>query len=149
MDIKKLSPNFYSENRHLTQALDLEDGKWTSNKERGHGVVQIKFKDLIFAIPLRSNIPHKSACFTVSNKGLDFAKALLIEKKEQISNENFMIAQAEFLILQKKEITIAKRFEKYINRYVKAKKNRDMNILNRMEYRYSTLPNYDDILLVD
>lgn len=147
MKLKKLDFSFYQENKHLKEALDLVEGEWTPNKQRGHGIVEIKFNNLVFAIPLRSWINHKSCCLTTATGGLDFSKALLIEKKEYISTEDFKIPSKEFLVLQKKEITIAKRFGKYVTRYIKARGNRDRNILLSPEYRYSTLQNYDEALL--
>ena len=122
-------------------------------KHRGYGVVVIEINSLKFAIPLRSNINHSAGYMTISrgrnnrpSKGLDYSKALLIEKSEYISNEVFKIPDIEYASISKKERHIIKGFNKYVSRYILAMKKRDTNILNSKEYRYTTLDNYKENL---
>lgn len=150
MKIKKLSHDFYNDHKDLLEALDLVKGEWKESKERGHGIVQIVFKGLVFAIPLRSVLKHDAGCHTVGTKGLDFSKALLITDPDKyITEQEFKIDGSELHILRTKEHSLKKNFGKYVSRYIKAKKKNDKNVLRSMKYRYTTLQNYDDILLVN
>lgn len=110
MQLKKLDNSFYVENAHLKEALDNHNGNWAQGKVRGYGIVIISIGNLSFAIPLRSNIKHKSAYITVKSsqkgiegKGLDFTKALLISNKKYISNLPFKISANEHKKLADKE----------------------------------------------
>ncbi|MEY4589630.1 MAG: hypothetical protein RL497_1706 [Pseudomonadota bacterium] len=149
MHLKKLTPSFYKENTHLQQALDNTNGSWERGKIRGYGVVIIKLGDLMFAIPLRSNIKHGAAYITVKSnakgakgKGLDFSKALLITQDNFLSEIPFKIPPEEHKKLQNKEHFITEKFEKYVDKYVLAVRKADQNILNSTEYRFTTLINY-------
>ncbi|MCK5898750.1 MAG: hypothetical protein KAG06_06735 [Methylococcales bacterium] len=154
MKLKKLDPSFYPRNTHLIEALDNVNGKWQQGKVRGYGVVVIDVQHLRFAIPLRSNIKHKAAYITVKSdqksskgKGLDFSKALLISQLNYISDVPFKIPANEHKKLQDKTVFITKKFERYVQYYIKALKLKDQNILKSPEYRYSTLKNYHETLL--
>ncbi len=149
MQLKKLTLSFYHENTHLKEALDNHNGQWEEDKVRGYGVVIIELNNLTFAIPLRSHIRHQACYITKTDaskktkgKGLDFSKALLIENHEYISNQVFKIPSVEHTRLQNKTIFIAQKFEKYVQKYIKAVQNEDNNILNNQEYRFTTLINY-------
>lgn len=63
MELQKLHHSFYTDNTKVEQALgfDMKLGVWSSGKVRGHGVVQIFLNNLIFAIPVRSNIKHRAS----------------------------------------------------------------------------------------
>jgi protein AbiQ len=156
MQLKKLDYSFYAENAHLKEALDNEHGEWQKGKTRGYGVVVISFKELTFAIPLRSNIKHDAAYITVRSsekgvkgKGLDYSKAVLISKENYISHEHFKIPPAEHKKLLDKEHFVTGRFEKYVEKYRKAVSVNDKNILNSPEYRHTTLQNYHLALELD
>lgn len=152
MQLKKLDPSFYNDHTHLIQALDNVNGAWQAGKTRGYGIVLISINNLVFGIPLRSNIPHKAAYLTVRNspsvkgppfgKGLDFSKALLITKTSYISTEVFKIPAEEHKKLASKQPYIAQTFQKYVERYIAAVSKSDLHILNSIEYRYTTLQNY-------
>jgi len=152
MHLKKLTPSFYSNNTHLIQALDLKNGVWIRGKERGYGIVVIEINNLMFGIPLRSNIKHKAAYLTKrrnhgeTNKGLDFSKAVLLEYRFYVSDFDFKIPPNEHSKLIGKEVFITNRFKKYVDKYISAVKNSDSNILNSKEYRYTTLQNYHNNL---
>ena len=149
MQLKKLDNSFYADNAHLKEALDNYNGNWTQGKVRGYGIVIIFINNLSFAIPLRSNIKHKSAYITVKSnqkglegKGLDFSKALLISDKKYISNLPFKISPNEHKKLADKEHYITSKFEKYISKYILAVQRADNHVLNNSNYRFSTLCNY-------
>ncbi|CDM88562.1 type III toxin-antitoxin system TenpIN family toxin [Xenorhabdus bovienii] len=153
MKLRKLDQAFYDENTHLIQALDNEDGKWISGKTRGHGIVVININKLTFAIPLRTSIKHNAAYITqksnqkgVKGKGLDYSKALLIINQKYISDEIFLIPPEQHKNIQGKEFFITRKFEKYVEKYIKAVKNRDRHVLNSLEYRFTTLQNYHNQL---
>lgn len=149
MQLKKLDKSFYAENFHLKEALDNHNGNWTKGKVRGYGIVLITINNLSFAIPLRTNIRHKSSYITVKSnqpkiegKGLDFTKALLIADQKYISNLPFKISSSEHQKLVNKEHYITKKFERYVEKYINAVKISDPNILGSADYRFSTLCNY-------
>ncbi|PHM23164.1 type III toxin-antitoxin system TenpIN family toxin [Xenorhabdus budapestensis] len=153
MKLRKLDQAFYDENSHLIQALDNEDGKWTPGKTRGHGIVVININQLTFAIPLRTSIKHNAAYITqksnqkgIKGKGLDYSKALLIINPKYISDEIFLIPPEQHKNIQGKEFFIKKKFEKYVEKYIKAVKKRDKHVLNSLEYRFTTLQNYHNQL---
>jgi len=149
VQLKKLDNSFYSDNTHLNEALDNHDGNWAKGKVRGYGIVIISINDLSFAIPLRSNIRHKSSYITVKSnqvgfegKGLDFTKALLITDEKYVSNVPFKISPNEHKKLANKEHFITRKFEKYVARYILGVQKFDRNILESSNYRFSTLSNY-------
>ena len=149
MHLKKLDQSFYNNHTHLQEALDNSNGSWAQGKVRGYGVVVISINNLIFAVPLRSNIRHKAAYITVRSqvkgskgKGLDFSKAMLITQQSYISTSPFKISSDEHKKLQNKEVHIIKRFEKYVSKYILAVEKGDQNILKSAEYRFTTLINY-------
>ncbi len=149
MKILKLTPEFYDENKHLKEALDLVEGEWIRGKDRGYGIAIIDVNGLRFGIPLRSNFTKRkqNSCFpTVNggNKGLDYSKAVLLEKDSYISEVAFRIPPDEFKKVQNKSFYITKKFTQYVEKYMKGAKSRDRNILKHFEH--STLVNYHDEL---
>ena len=149
MKLKKLDNSFYSDHTHLNEVLDNHNGNWDKRKVRGYGVVIIPINNLSFAIPLRSNIKHKSSYITVKSnqagivgKGLDFTKALLITNEKYVSNLPFKISPEEHKKLENKEHFITSKFAKYVAKYIKAVKKSDKNILQSPNDRYTTLCNY-------
>ncbi len=153
MKLKKLDNSFYTDNAKVEQALDFdsESGSWSTGKVRGHGVVQISFNDLTFAIPVRSFIKHRASHILevdrknpkVKGMGLDYSKALLITKKQHISSNVFVLkSKAAGKKLQGKEAHVTEQFTKYVEKYVSAVKKADQNTLKRFEYKFTTLINY-------
>ena len=148
MQLEKLDLSFYDANTNLVEALDNVYGHGIEGKTRGYGVVIINFKNLTFAILLRSHINHNAAYLTVNNenkgirKGLDFSKALLIRDNHYISNERYKIPVEEHKKLQGKAHFIINKFEKYVEKYINAVSKSDKNILHSQEYRFTTLKNY-------
>lgn len=160
MDLKKLHSSFYVDNPVLIQALEFDSVRRTwilqnengEDKVRGHGIVQIQFQGLIFAIPVRSNIKHKE-CFilevnrgrdrSVKGMGLDYSKALLIKDAAHVSSDDFVLRSKNAgKKLVGKEKHIEQQFNQYVEKYVKAVNEGDKNILNSDEYRFTTLVNY-------
>jgi protein AbiQ len=141
------------DNAKVEQALDfdVESGAWSSSKVRGHGVVQISVNNLVFAIPVRSNIRHKASLILevdrssrkVKGMGLDYSKALLISKAQHVSSDVFVLkSKAAGKKLIGKESHVTEQFTKYVKKYVSAVQGADRNILNCFEYRFTTLTNY-------
>lgn len=153
MELKKLDRSFYQNNPVVLEALDFDarTNSWLdSGKVRGHGIVQIQLNSLTFAIPVRSHIRHDDCHIIerdlgmngVRGMGLDYSKAMLITDPSYVSAEIFLLKNkkaAKDLI--SKEAHITKQFSQYVNRYVKAVKKNDRNILYR-GYRFTTLINY-------
>lgn len=145
MDIKKLSPEFYAENEHLLEVLDKNrnTNKWEQHKQRGYGLAIISINDLRFGIPIRTTIHRANKhCFkTIGESGLDYTKAVLLEKDTYVSNQTFKVKTEEFTKIKEHEHFIQQRFEKYVNAYITAHQKNDTRIINR-EFRFSTLVNY-------
>ncbi|MGG6138924.1 type III toxin-antitoxin system TenpIN family toxin [Pantoea allii] len=160
MELKKLDDSFYVDNPVLIQALDFDnkEREWMlydaagEKKTRGHGIVKIELNGLTFAIPVRSNIQHDESFILEVNRsrdrrnkgmGLDYQKAVLIRDAAHISNEDFVLRtkQAGRKLVGKEE-HITTMFTHYVEKYIKAVRKNDRNILNSMEYRFTTLINY-------
>lgn len=160
MELKKLDASFYIDNPVLIQALDFDNKarEWMlydatgQKKTRGHGIVKIEIHGLIFAIPVRSNIQHNESFILEVNRsrdrnnkgmGLDYQKAVLIRDVSHISNEDFVLRTKHAgKKLVGKEEHITAMFTRYVEKYIKAVRNNDRNILKSMEYRFTTLINY-------
>ncbi|HHC6551083.1 TPA: hypothetical protein ACN33P_002722 [Vibrio parahaemolyticus] len=154
MELKKLDASFYVDNPVLTQALDfdMQNQVWfTGDKVRGHGIVQIQInKALTFAIPVRSNINHKGSLILEVSKvkgikgmGLDYSKAMLIKNAQHVSNDVFVLRTKNAgKKLMNKETHVTSMFQAYVDKYIAAIKAEDKNILNSLEYRFTTLVNY-------
>jgi len=155
MELKKLDNSFYTDNPVVLEALDFDTSNrvWMAgDKVRGHGIVQIELNGLVFAIPVRSNIQHDASLILELNRGqntrvkgmgLDYTKAVLIRKPDHVSSEPFLLRSKEAgRKLQGKEDHVTKQFTRYVEKYIKAVKRQDKNILNSADYRFTTLINY-------
>ncbi len=119
MDIRPLKQDFYNQ---------LIIGKpQVLQKNRGYGVVSITINDLIYAIPLRSNLNHTNGFKTISMEiegqivwnGLDYSKALIVES-DNIGTTSFNTRhQEEFDKIQENKDKIKSEFEKYVSNYIK------------------------------
>ena len=119
MDIRPLKQDFYNQ---------LIIGKpQILQKNRGYGVVSIAINDLIYAIPLRSNLNHTNGFKTISIEidgqivwnGLDYSKALIV-KSENIETTTFNTRnQEEFDKIQDNKEKIKSEFAKYVSNYIK------------------------------
>lgn len=157
MELKKLDNSFYDDNSRIEQALDfdMKSGTWFKGKVRGHGVVQISYNELTFAIPVRSFIKHNASFILevdrknrdVKGMGLDYSKALLITKAHHVSASVFVLrSKSAGRKLVDKQQHVTDRFTKYVQKYVAAIKRNDRHVLNSFEYRFTTLINYHDEL---
>ncbi|MCD9513013.1 type III toxin-antitoxin system TenpIN family toxin [Photobacterium phosphoreum] len=153
MELKKLNNSFYTENPTVENALDYysNDGLWDLSKVRGHGVVNITVNNLMFAIPVRSNVLHSASYILLKNTqkrwikgmGLDYSKALLIRKPEYITGDNFILKdKGAGKKLVGKEQHVTDQFEAYVNKYISAVKKNDLNVLSDKRYEETTLINY-------
>jgi protein AbiQ len=59
-----------------------------------------------------------------------------------LANNPFMIPADEYKRLSNRENHIRGSFEKYVNKYISAVRNHDVNVLCSSDYRFSTLQNY-------
>lgn len=119
MDIRPLKQDFYNQ---------LIIGKpQILQKNRGYGVVSITINDLIYAIPLRSNLNHTNGFKTISIEidgqivwnGLDYSKALIVES-DNIGTTSFNTRnQEEFDKIQENKDKIKSEFAKYVSNYIK------------------------------
>ena len=133
MQIAKIKQAFFTQNDSLIEALDKGAG-------RGYGIAVVTIGNgLKFGIPLRSNMKHRGGFQTVEKKGLDYSKAILIDDDNHIGS-TFNIPADEYKKIQDKEHFITRRFQKYVEKYIKSVKKADANVLE--EYRFSTLQNY-------
>ena len=117
-------------------------------QNRPYVQVCVTINGVVWAIPLRSNINHEHVLWTdQTNKcGLDFSKAVVIEKQEYLDGTNTpWIRENEFQELKGKEFVISTKMEKYIDKYKKAK--RDLRIpRNARLCQYSTLQYFEPYL---
>ena len=117
-------------------------------QSRPYVQVCVTIKGVAWAIPLRSNINHEHVLWTdQANKcGLDFSKAVVIEKAEYLdSTTTPWIRDNEFQELKGKEFVISNKLEKYIDKYKKAK--HDIHIpRNQRLCQYSTLQYFEHSL---
>ena len=112
--------------------------------ERPYVVLLLKIGDCRFALPLRTNIRH-NYCYKFSNTGretlsvtgIDFTKAVVIDKSEYIGEET-NIDDKEYLELSKKYYFIVKKFKNYLNGYIDFIKNGGNEFIAK-KYRFCTL----------
>jgi len=128
---------YYFENHPTVEAL---------SKDRPHAVVTVQVENLQFALPLRTNLNHRFGFSTVDNCGVDYSKAVLIFNDSDISRDIRLDDNNEFLKIKENERKIVRDFTKYVDGYVKARRNG--NTLPH-RYRFSTLVNYDEALKCD
>ena len=74
-----------------------------SKESRPYAMLQFEVDGIKFGIPIRHHISHPFAFLTIGDRGLDFTKAIVIEKEEYISNSNAIIDTAEWKIISRNE----------------------------------------------
>lgn len=87
---------------------------------RPYACLEVKIDGYIFAIPFRHHIKHKYAFFTVGEAGLDYSKAVIIEREEYISPSGARIDTQELNALKGREQLISNGMRKYYRLYLKA-----------------------------
>lgn len=143
----------------LRQAMDYDHRKKKiMNKGRGFAVVLVEIQGLMFAIPLRSNIPKKYQLkFKLRDsvkkdcvEGLDLGKALIIENPKYLLGTTFKMRNIDdyFKIVDNDRVIINKLIKGIID-YNKAVSNKDTNKLtDPKRFKFSTFFNYTDRLKV-
>ncbi|RDY23262.1 hypothetical protein CHF27_008950 [Romboutsia maritimum] len=137
-----LSSEFYSDypKRNYSEILIKHD--------RPYIMFKVTIDDIDFAIPFRSNIPHKNAFFTdEKNKcGIDYSKSIVIKKPIYINiSEQPTIRANEFKIFKSKDYIIKNEFKKYLKEYKKAakkqdvKRNKDFCQFSSLQYFHSDI----------
>ena len=135
-----LSEEFYN---HYSFCPEIE-----RKPTRPYIQICVKINGKLFAVPLRSHINHKFVLWTdKENKcGLDFTKAVVIEKDSYINKNSIPhIRQHEFDALRGKEFIIKQKMLSYIQTYKKAKQRIDVP-RNRTICEYSTLQYFENHL---
>jgi len=137
-----LSQEFYSDYSHCSEMMLKDD--------RPHAQVQVSINELLFCVPLRSNINHPNAVWTdKANKcGLDLSKAVLILNPEKYIDalRKPQIRQEEFDYLRGKEVFIRNAMTKYISKYKSAKANQKIP-RNQTLVKYSTLKYFERYIM--
>ena len=113
-------------------------------KDRPYIVLLIKIENYNFALPLRTNIKHnycykfsKTGRETLSATGVDFTKAVVIDKLNYIGEET-SIDDKEYLELSKKYYFIIGKFKKYLDGYIDYMKNGGNEFVVK-KYQFCTL----------
>ena len=112
--------------------------------KRPYAVHLIEYNNLIFAIPIRSNITHEFSYKTIKeknkSKGLDFTKTVIINDLKYLSKQPVRINQEEYLKLDKNRHFIEKKMLSYLKIYKKALQkpntNKNKNILSKSTLQY-------------
>lgn len=115
-------------------------------KDRPYLVLLIKIDGLTFALPFRTNISH-NYCFAFkktgkksNNKtGIDFTKAIILNKEEYIGKEAF-IDLLEFKEVKTNENLIINRFISFLSKYKEI-----MNEPNKSIYEYERFSKYSTL----
>jgi protein AbiQ len=146
IELRKLSNEFYKD------FPKKEFPEIESKQNRPYVVLLVKVRNLVFAIPLRTNIKH-SYCYkfkksdrqTNSSTGIDFSKAVVI-RKEIYLGEKTDINDKEYLEIQEKYFFIISKFKKYVEGYITFKKDSSNEFLNK-KYKFCTLKYFEDMLI--
>lgn len=132
-----LTKDFYETYFNCPEILKKEN--------RPYVICLIEVDDLTFAIPIRHNITHKYSIKTFNNQGLDFTKAVIINKKTYISEKNVYIENEEFQILFQKKNLIKPKLIQFIKIYKKAvinnqdNKNKLLCAMSSLQYFHKEL----------
>ena len=114
-----LTSDFYEKYKSCKEILQKQ--------KRPYAVHLIKYNNLTFAIPVRSNIKHDFSYKTVGNKGLDFTKIVIITDLKYLSKNTAVINREEYIKLDKNRNFIEKKMLSYLKAYKKALKTPDTN----------------------
>lgn len=118
MDIRTLNQDAY--------AQLAKDRPQVLEKNRGYGIVSITVNELIYAIPLRSNMNHNNGFKTISMKrgnkliwnGLDYSKALVVQSTDIEPTAFKLREKKEFDKIQSNKEKIIADFEKFVAAYI-------------------------------
>ena len=143
--LNKLSTDFYTD-------YDAVSYPEIENKpNRPYMVLIITIGKNTFALPFRTNIRHdycykfaKSGIVTDSDTGIDFTKAVIVNKANYIGDPA-TIDNDEFVELSNKYHFIINKFETFLKGYVKHVKNGG-NKHTAKKYQYCTLQYFHEEL---
>lgn len=136
--INYLSSDFYKDYDNIRYPeIERKDN-------RPYMVVLVKIGNNTFAIPFRTNVRHNN-CYRFKNStrptetvtGLDFTKAVVVEKNNYIGNAA-RINDKEYIELDGKYHFIIEKFKKYVDGYIEYA-NGQVNEFNEKKYKYTTL----------
>jgi protein AbiQ len=116
---------------------------------RPYTQILISSNDLVFAVPLRSDIKHKdNVLWTDKNNkcGLDFTKTIIITDEKYIDKlSKPYIRPAEYKHLLGKDRRVVEKVEKFIDDYKEAKLN--LSISHNAElYKFSALQYFEEYI---
>ncbi len=129
-----LTQEFYDKYAECAEILDKDD--------RPYALMQFELNGIKFGIPIRHHVNHPFSFKTIEDRGIDYTKAVVIEKDEYISETNAIIDTVEWRILAKNEAKIRYEFKKYLNQYKRALKHKD-NPRSEKYLKYSALQYFD------
>ena len=138
---------------HLSQKFynDYPPDKYPEmmlKENRPYTQVITEINGLKFAVPLRSDISHRTDVLWTDKQakhGLDFTKAVLILDDEYISGERAYIRDKEHQHLLGKEWRVKEKMEKCIGNYKRAKENIEEE--HNAEYcAFSTLQYFENYI---
>jgi protein AbiQ len=157
LQFKRLSTTFVEQTKNLLEVLE--------DKGRGYCTIQVKYKDLLFAVPLRSNLNHtrgkalkiggapvsfitdpfydsarKCTCY----RGLDYQKALLLSDPNEDFSSNYPLPDNnQKTLLRDNEHKITKQFRRYVDSY---KRGCNQSLPYKRSFYKSTLVNYHSLI---
>ena len=131
-----LTEEFYANHLHLYKEMEKKN-------DRPYLHLLIEYKGKKTVIPFRHHISHKycyPTCPIIDGKcqGLDFSKALIIDK-QYINDKEATVDSKEYNIIKQNLYAIQIDFEKYVNLYKKNFKkiqngNKIFSILNMCKF---------------
>lgn len=89
-------------------------------RDRPYACLEIEIDGLLFAVPFRHHIRHRHAFFTVGEAGIDYTKAVVIEKPDYISADHATINSAEWSRIKGRESVIVNGMRRYYRLYLNA-----------------------------
>ncbi len=117
-------------------------------QDRPYIQVCVRINDVLFAVPLRSNIHHSFVLWTDKHNhcGVDFSKAVVIADAEYIDTARKPhLRENEFAQLMGKEFIIETKMKRYIAKYKKAKADPKLKS-NAILCRMSTLQYFEEYI---
>lgn len=140
-----LSKEFYEKYADCPEILQKQD--------RPYVVLVIDVGKKKFAVPIRTHINKKNLDSVITkpgeNSGLDFIKAVCIEKESYIEKTRYPeISQMEFNVLKFKEREITRAFTRFVTEYIKDAKRHKKNpaIPQNPRFQFCTLKYFDAFL---
>ena len=132
MKIVLLSDSFYADYADCREILHKTN--------RPYMCLLIRLYGKKFAIPVRHHIRHNYSFHTIGEAGLDYSKAIVVEKDDYILSKEVFIESREWAIIKRNENQIRYEFEKFLRQYKRAlghpENKRSQNILKYSALKY-------------